>query len=205
MAATMLGSSQQALINLNTTYPGAPTEAVVNDDFTGLNALYRAYPASDGWVFLAAPQPEEWPALAKALSQYADIGGDERFATAELRGQHDADLAELLAAVFATKPKLEWERELTGQDVGCVEVAQSIPERLLQSDTYFEAGYAVEADSPIFGHHRRLAPLARFSRSATKADGGCTIGQHTDAVLGEVGLSDEDIATLRLKNIVGSP
>lgn len=205
MAATMLGSSQQALINLNTTYPGAPTEAVVNDDFTGLNALYRAYPASDGWVFLAAPQPEEWPVLAKALSQYADIGGDERFATAELRGQHDADLAELLAAIFATKPKLEWERELTGQDVGCVEVAQSIPERLLQSDTYFDAGYAVEADSPIFGHHRRLAPLARFSRSATKADGGCTIGQHTDAVLREVGLSDEDIATLRLKSIVGSP
>jgi crotonobetainyl-CoA:carnitine CoA-transferase CaiB-like acyl-CoA transferase len=73
----------------------------------------------------------------------------------------------------------------------------------LQTDPYFEAGYAVEAVSPIFEEHRRLAPLCRFSRSRSKADAGCTVGQHTDAVLREVGLDDVAIADLRAKEIVG--
>jgi crotonobetainyl-CoA:carnitine CoA-transferase CaiB-like acyl-CoA transferase len=74
---------------------------------------------------------------------------------------------------------------------------------VLQTDPYFEAGYAVEAVSPIFEQHRRLAPLCRFSRSRTRADAGCTVGQHTDAVLRELGLSGDRIAELRSKQIVG--
>jgi len=62
----------------------------------------------------------------------------------------------------------------------------------------------VEAVSPIFDRHRRLAPLCRFSRSPTKADAGCTIGQHTDAVLREIGLDDDHIADLRSRRIIGA-
>lgn len=74
---------------------------------------------------------------------------------------------------------------------------------MLQTDPYFEAGYAVEAVSPIFEEHRRLAPLCRFSRSRTKAEAGCTIGQHTDAVLRELGLDEAAIADLRAKEVIG--
>ncbi|WP_459979674.1 hypothetical protein, partial [Mycobacterium avium] len=66
-----------------------------------------------------------------------------------------------------------------------------------------EAGYAVDAYSPIFEEHRRLAPLCRFSRSRTRADGGCTVGQHTNAVLREIGLDEGAIADLRAREIVG--
>ena len=104
--------------------------------------------------------------------------------------------------MFATKTKLEWEQELSAQDVGCVEVVEANSELVLQTDQFFEAGYAVEACSPIFEEHRRLAPLCTFSRSRTRADAGCTIGQHTDAVLREIGLGEEAIADLRVKTIV---
>ena len=70
-------------------------------------------------------------------------------------------------------------------------------------DEYFEAGYTVLADSPIFDEHRRLAPLTRFSRSKVKADAGCTIGEHTDSILAEIGFDSERIAELREKGIVG--
>jgi crotonobetainyl-CoA:carnitine CoA-transferase CaiB-like acyl-CoA transferase len=137
------------------------------------------------------------------MAPYVELHIDERFASAESRAEHDEDLIEALTPVFGTKSKVEWEDELTAQDVGCVEVAESNSELVLQTDPYFEAGYAVQAHSPIFEEHRRLAPLCRFSRSRSRAEAGCTIGQHTDAVLREIGLGDARIADLRSREIVG--
>jgi len=203
MVTTMLGTVQQALIVHNTNYTGRPAIEVADKDFYGLNALYRMYRAADGWVFLAAPLAHEWPALVKAMSPYVDLHADERFASAASRAEHDDALIDALTPVFATKTKLEWEHELSSQDVGCVEVVERNSELVLQTDPYFEAGYSVEANSPIFEEHRRLAPLCRFSRSLTKADAGCTIGQHTDAVLREIGLDDTRIADLQSRGIIG--
>jgi crotonobetainyl-CoA:carnitine CoA-transferase CaiB-like acyl-CoA transferase len=137
------------------------------------------------------------------MSPYVDLHADERFADADSRTEHDDDLIATLTPVFATKTKLEWEHELTAQDVGCVEVMEANSELVLQTDPYFEAGYSVDAVSPIFEEHRRLAPLCRFSRSRTRAEAGCTVGQHTDVVLRELGLADDAIADLRAKEIVG--
>ncbi|EUA51552.1 putative Alpha-methylacyl-CoA racemase domain protein [Mycobacterium xenopi 3993] len=199
----MLGTSLQALIGYNISYASRRNDEMADEEFYGVNALYRMYRAADGWIFLAAPLPHEWPAFAKAMSAYVDLDADERFATAASRAANDAALVDALTPVFASKSKLEWEHELTSHDIGCVEVVERNPELELQTDLYFEAGYSVEAVSPIFDRHRRLAPLYRFSRSRTKADAGCMIGQHTDAVLREIGLDDDRIADLRSRRIIG--
>jgi crotonobetainyl-CoA:carnitine CoA-transferase CaiB-like acyl-CoA transferase len=203
VVTTMLATAQQAMIAYNASYASRPAETAADEQFFGMNALYRMYRAADGYVFLAAPLPREWPALTKAMSPYADLHADERFADAAARARHDEELIAALTPVFATKTKLEWERELSAQDVGCVEVVEANSELVLQTDLFFEAGYAVDACSPIFEEHRRLAPLCRFSRSRTRADAGCTIGQHTDAVLREIGLDEATIVDLRAKEVVG--
>ncbi|HXO83741.1 MAG TPA: CoA transferase [Mycobacterium sp.] len=203
VVTTMLGTVQQAMIPYNASYATRPAETAADEQFFGMNALYRMYRAADGYVFLAAPLPREWPALAKAMSPYVDLHADERFADAESRARHDDELIAALTTVFASKTKLEWEHELSAQDVGCVEVVEANSELVLQTDPYFDAGYSVRAHSPIFEEHRRLAPLCRFSRSRTRADAGCAIGQHTDAVLREIGLDDATIVDLRAKEIVG--
>jgi crotonobetainyl-CoA:carnitine CoA-transferase CaiB-like acyl-CoA transferase len=203
VVTTMLGTVQQAMIAYNASYASRPVETAADEQFFGMSALYRMYPAADGYVFLAAPLPREWPALAKAMSPYVDLHADERFADADSRARHDDELIGALAPVFATKTKLEWEQELSAQDVGCVEVVEANSELVLQTDPYYEAGYAVDAHSPIFDEHRRLAPLCTFSRSRMRADAGCTIGQHTDAVLREIGLDADAIADLRAREIVG--
>lgn len=202
MVATMLATSQQSLITHNVSYAGQPETATADENFYGLSALYRMYRAADGWVFLAAPLPQEWPALAKAMSPYVDLAADDRFASASSRAEHDDALAGALETVFATKTKLQWEQELSSQDVGCVEVTERASGIVLQSDDCFEAGYSVESHSPIFDEHRRLAPLYRFSRSQTKADAGCTLGQHTEAVLREIGLDTDRIADLRSRGVI---
>jgi crotonobetainyl-CoA:carnitine CoA-transferase CaiB-like acyl-CoA transferase len=199
---TMLGTAQNALIWSNISYPDQPAAPTADAEFLGLTALYRLYRAADGWVFLAAPQAREWEPFAKALQSYVDLLGDERFTDAASRAHNDDALARLLEQVFLTKTKLEWEQELTAQDVGCVEVAERNSGIVLQSDTCRDAGYSVEADSPIFDKHLRLAPLYRFSRSSTKASGGCTVGQHTAAILSEIGVDDNQIADLHSRGII---
>ncbi|MEE2033246.1 CaiB/BaiF CoA transferase family protein [Rhodococcus chondri] len=202
MTATMLSSATHALMDRNTDYENRPEPPVSDPDLYGLGALYRLYEASDGWIFLAAPQDSEWSALGEALKPYIDLG-QEKYSTPELRRTHDADLAEALGVVLRTRSKFEWEKDLGAQDIGCVAVTERTPEINLQGDEYFEAGYSVLADSPVFDEHRRLAPLTRFSRSGVKADAGCTIGEHTDSILAEIGFGPERIAELREKEVVG--
>ena len=197
MVTTMLGTCTQALISRNTAYAGRPPLARVDDEFRGLGPLYRLYRAADGWVFLAAPVPGEWAALAAALGL-----SDPRFATAGSRAANAGALAEALQAIFATRGKDAWEAELTAADVGCVAVAQENAEWRMQDDEFYQAGYAIDAVSPIFDEHRRPAPLNRFSRSATKAESGCRLGQHTDALLREIGYDEARIDCLRERDIV---
>jgi crotonobetainyl-CoA:carnitine CoA-transferase CaiB-like acyl-CoA transferase len=197
LTTTMLGSCTQALIGRNTGYQGRPALSRVDDEFRGLGPLYRMYRAADGWVFLAAPAAGEWPALAAALSL-----DDPRFASRQARAENADALAEALTEIFAARAKADWEAELTARDVGCVAVAQENAEWRMQDDEFYQAGYAVDAVSPIFDSHRRPAPLVRFSRSATKADAGCRLGQHTDALLRELGYDDERIADLRKRDVV---
>jgi crotonobetainyl-CoA:carnitine CoA-transferase CaiB-like acyl-CoA transferase len=201
MVTTMLGSATQALIGRNTSYRERPRLSRVDNEFHGLGPLYRLYRAADGWVFLAAPAAREWPALARALARYGTLAGD-RFATPQRRAANAGQLADALAAVFATRGKDEWEAELTAADVGCVAVTQENAEWRMQDDEFYQAGYAVDAVSPIFDAHRRPAPLNRFSRSATKADSGCRLGQHTDALLRELGYDDAGIVRLHEQDIV---
>jgi crotonobetainyl-CoA:carnitine CoA-transferase CaiB-like acyl-CoA transferase len=201
LETTMLGTCTQALISRNTSYQGRPERPRVDDEFRGLGPLYRLYRAADGWVFLAAPAAGEWATLAAALAPYGDLAGP-RFATPEARAANAAELTGALAAIFAARGKDAWEAELSAADVGCVAVCQENAEWRMQDDEFYQAGYAIDAVSPIFDEHRRAAPLSRFSRSATKPDSGCRLGQHTDALLAEIGYDAAGIARLREQDIV---
>ena len=76
VVTTMLGTVQQAMIPFNAGYASRPAAPPGDDQFFGMNALYRMYRATDGYVFLAAPLPHEWPALVKAASPYVDLQAD---------------------------------------------------------------------------------------------------------------------------------
>ncbi|MFF0817237.1 CoA transferase [Rhodococcus sp. NPDC003318] len=202
VVTTMLGSCTQILMSRNASYEGRPEAARVDAEFRGLGPLYRMYRAADGWVFLAAPEVDEWAPLVRALSGYGEIA-DVRFADHESRNANSEALVAVLSSIFATRNKDEWEALLTAQDVGCVAVSQESAEWRMQTDEFHDAGYTANAVSPVFDEHRRLAPLNRFSRSAVKADAGCTLGEHTDSLLNEIGYDAARIAELREASVVG--
>lgn len=201
LTATMLGTASHAVLDRVVDYAGRPDSPQVDSGTHGFSALYRLYPAADGWVFLAAPEQHEWEALVATVGADADLG-HERFAGPESRRRHDAELAETLEALFRTRPAAEWEQMLTAADVGCVQAHEGNPELRLQTDPALAAEYAATAYSPVFEEHLRMGPGVRFSRSATQAKGGCLAGDHTDPLLRELGYDDAVIADLRERGIV---
>ncbi|HVV10528.1 CaiB/BaiF CoA transferase family protein [Amycolatopsis sp.] len=203
LTTTMLASATHALIDRTIDYPGKPAAPTVDDGGHGYHALYRLYEAAEGWVFLAAPAEKEWPELVAALSDEISLDGDPRFATAGARAADDGALAQVLGDVFTKLPATDWEERLTAAGVGCVAVGEQPSEVLLQTDERLVAEYTVAAKSPIFEEHHRLAPAVRFSRSRTRAMGGCLAGDHTDALLSELGYPKEAIEDLRERRVIG--
>lgn len=201
--SSMINTGAHAMSAQCVTYPGAPNEPAPLADLRGAGALYRVYDAADGFVFLAVVSGDDWQRLVTAMQPYVDLEADERFATASARDRHPTALIGVLQDVLRRKGATEWERELLPQKVGCVAVHTGLIEEQLFSDEFGAAsGYTVGVTHPTFDDHLRLAPYVRFSRSATQALPGVLCGQHTDAILSELGRSEADIAELRARNVV---
>jgi crotonobetainyl-CoA:carnitine CoA-transferase CaiB-like acyl-CoA transferase len=204
LTTSMLLTNAHALADHVISFPGCGPAPAPGPDMRGPCALYRLYDASDGWVFLAAPQPEEWNGLVKAMAPYVDLCADPRFETEESRRVHDEALTAVLAAVFPTMGKQRWQELLTACEVACVAVHTGLNEPLLMSDDFGRAsGYIADVEHPTFGPHPRLAPVVRFSRSMTQAKPGTLCGTATQSVLEELGYSEERIADLRARQVVG--
>lgn len=202
LTTTMIASANHALLDRVIEYPGKPAPPTVDAGGYGFSALYRMYRAADGSVFLAAPQDSEWAALVTAMAGEVDLALPH-FATSAARHDNDAILAGTLAEAFARKSAAEWEQVLTRADVGCVEVTEIRPERHLQTNESASTEYCTTTMSPIFDEHLRMGPTVRFSRSSTRAEGGCMAGDHTDSILDELGFDEAAIADLRERSVVG--
>jgi crotonobetainyl-CoA:carnitine CoA-transferase CaiB-like acyl-CoA transferase len=203
MRTTMLTSTAHALADDMVEHDGRPQTLAPDTGLFGYSALYRLYQAADGWIYLAAPAMREWQALAAALAADVDLAGDARFADEASRRAHDTELAQVLAAVFATRPAQDWEDYLLGLDVGCVVAHAEPPEAVLQSKEFAGAAdLLVQVEHPSFGEHVRLKPYIELSRSATLAEPGVLAGQHTNDILAELGYDEQAIASLKERGVV---
>jgi crotonobetainyl-CoA:carnitine CoA-transferase CaiB-like acyl-CoA transferase len=190
-------------------YQGKVAPPVPDPDALGLGPLYRLYPAAAGWVFLAAPRPDEWDGLCRLVRRVAggeaDLAADARLRTLEDRARRPDALAEALAAAFAKAPAQVWEREAAADDVACVEVsAEPLSRVMMGHPAMTENGYVGEVEHPYFGRHRRHGPLVSMTSPATLRP-ACLIGQHTRAVLAEIGYSQAEIEALRDRGVVAWP
>jgi crotonobetainyl-CoA:carnitine CoA-transferase CaiB-like acyl-CoA transferase len=203
MLTTMLTSTAHALADDMAEYRDRPPTTAADAELLGYSALYRLYRAADEWIYLAAPSDGDWAALCAALPNGSDLATDPRFADAEARKVNDGALSEVLTSVFAGQPAQHWEDTLLAADIGCMVAHREPPESILQSaDFAGAADMLVEVEHPTFGAHVRLRSYVSMSRSATVAEPGVLAGQHTDAILSELGYAVEAIADLRERKVV---
>jgi crotonobetainyl-CoA:carnitine CoA-transferase CaiB-like acyl-CoA transferase len=182
-------------------YRGRPAYALPDAECYGLDALYRLYKASEGWVFLACLFDNEWRAFCRAVDR-ADLLVDSRFVNAAARKEHDDKLAAKIARVFSSKTAPEWERSLTAAGVACVD-ADADAGDFFENDAHSVANrLAVEVESPRYGKYLRHGSIIHFSETPDRLGPGSYGGEHTVRVMQELGYTDEQVAELRSRHII---
>ncbi|MBV8296219.1 MAG: CoA transferase [Acidimicrobiia bacterium] len=202
MSTSMIQGNAYAYADDYVRYEGKQPMRVPGPDQRGLHALYRIYQASTGWVLVAAPTQRDWERLAAALSG-PDLVADGRFSSAAARADHDDELVDELTSRFAARTASEWERLLVPCGVGVVEIFEGSMADFTNTDPVLvETGLVTHVGHPVFGPVLRHAVPVSFSETDGRIAPSPLLGEHTDAVLAEVGYSDGEIAHLKSRGIV---
>jgi crotonobetainyl-CoA:carnitine CoA-transferase CaiB-like acyl-CoA transferase len=175
-------------------YPGKPT-------FLRETPTYRLYQAGDGrWFFLACGNQSFWAKLCQAIGR-PDLTDDPRFGSWLLRGENRETLMPILVETFATKTRDEWLETLMANDIPCAPV-QTLQE-FMRDPGVQHMGMTVQYEHPEVGALTLMGQPIRFSETqAPDAGPPPVLGQHTRAVLRELGYGDADIADLHRRGVI---
>ncbi len=164
-------------------------------------APFQAFATRDGWIYVAVWIERLWKPFCAAVGE-PGLVDDPRFASAAERVRHRQALAARLEPIFRTRTLAEWMAALEAHDVLCAPVNRYAD---LADDPQIQAtGMIVEERHPRAGTFRTLAPAVTFAATpGTLRTPAPALGEHTDAVLTELGVPSHDIAALRATGIVG--
>jgi crotonobetainyl-CoA:carnitine CoA-transferase CaiB-like acyl-CoA transferase len=170
-------------------------------DLRGLSPLYQLYPASEGWVFLAAPAQRDFERLCDALGT-PELA--ESFGTADVRREKPEALAAALEAVFRTRDADRWERELTACGISCMR-ADIGPFARWGFDAPWarEIGLVCEVEPSEIGRYARFGHTVTSERPA-RLRGGFPAGQDTRSLLAEIGYGEGEIDALIEQGVVAA-
>ena len=175
-------------------YPSKPS--IIRD-----NPTYRLYQAGDGqWFFLAVGNQAFWVKLCTALDM-KPLADDPRFASWLLRLENNQALLPLMDATFKSKPRSHWLAVLAANDIPAAPV-QTVPE-FMADPAARHHDMIREYDHPDVGRLTMMGEPLVFSETPVRDAGPPpALGQHTDAVLGELGYTDVGIAELKRRGVV---
>ena len=166
---------------------------------------YRLYRAGDGgWFFLACGNQWFWAKLCKAIGR-PELADDPALLLLALaarprRGAHAAARGGVRLAA-----RDEWLRILAEHDIPAART-QTLHD-FMHDPAVLHHGMVVTYEHPEKGALTLMGQPLRFSETPA-ADAGRppTLGEHTEAVLRELGYADADIADLRRRRVVaGAP
>lgn len=160
----------------------------------------NAYPTADGFIYLAVGSDVQWQRLV-AEPLFAPLASPERERNEGRRAGKDA-LHAAIGALTARHSTAEVAAALTRAQVPHAPITPI--DRVM--DLPFVASAALHTVLPGTGDRVRLPPPAVPTPYLHEHDGALPFapayGEHTDAVLHEVGLTDSEIAGLRADGVV---
>jgi crotonobetainyl-CoA:carnitine CoA-transferase CaiB-like acyl-CoA transferase len=158
------------------------------------------FETADGYITCGAMSNAEWEGLAKALDHPEWIA-DPRFNTVAGRVRNVNERLELTAEVLATKTSAEWLARLEANDVPCAPVLSR--EEVLRDPQVAANELIVESNHPHAGPMRQPRPAARFEATPAGLHRPAPLlGEHTDQILRELGISAQAVADLRSSGVV---
>lgn len=160
-----------------------------------LFAPFGTFPCKDGWVAIGCPRDHFWQLLSSAMGR-PELGDDPHYRDNAGRTARRDEVVAQVTAWTQSQTKAEIAEAIGGRvPFGPVNTVEDL------FDDPHLAARSMLADVPHAGSSR-TARIANTPIRMTRTQGGVSgpaprAGEHTDAVLKEAGLTDEEIATLR--------
>ncbi|MDE0944009.1 MAG: CoA transferase [Alphaproteobacteria bacterium] len=160
------------------------------------------WPTKDGHVQMTVITDKMTKKFCDAVGR-PEWMAEARFATDQGRVDHQAELFDVIGAVFATEPTSHWLQILGDAGIPIAPV-HSVPQ-LMDFPQLEHRGVLMTMAAPAGMEGEITVPGAGFHASngePTANTAAPTLGQHTDEVLAEIGYNATEIKALREKGIV---
>jgi crotonobetainyl-CoA:carnitine CoA-transferase CaiB-like acyl-CoA transferase len=173
------------------------SRAAVPGEPPGYNRVLTAHRGphrtSDGWVAMLPYTDAHWNALFAAVGE-EQLLAHEWFADHRARLAHADEVYGLLASILVRKTTAEW--VTIGIEIGVpVSLVPSLQD--IVDDPAHHRGVLRDAEHPVVGPFRSIAAPVVFSGSGQREpEPAPLVGEHTEAILAELGLDADEVAAL---------
>jgi len=155
------------------------------------------YKTKDGWIFLMCNKEKFWPILCELIG-HPEWGTDERFLTFKDRLANRALIQDMLDEALSERTTDDWLATFGGRVPAApiYDVQQALENPFVASQGMIQT--LKHHDGSAF----RMLDAPFRTGEPTPNRPAPELGQDTDALLGELGMSEADIGALRKKGIV---
>jgi crotonobetainyl-CoA:carnitine CoA-transferase CaiB-like acyl-CoA transferase len=160
---------------------------------------YRNFRCRDGqWIFIAAANDRFWQKLARALG-LTELAADPRFEKNQGRVANRAELEGILETTIGGLDREPLLKRLEEADVPATPV--NTVDQVMNDPQTAERGIVQRVTHPKLGEIPVVGTPLKFSRMSPGVRRPAPLrGEHTDAILADLGYTPAEIAALRAKS-----
>jgi crotonobetainyl-CoA:carnitine CoA-transferase CaiB-like acyl-CoA transferase len=183
---------------------GMETHTYVGEGVTApatMWGLVGIYQTRDGWMTFLAINDEEFRGLCAGLGR-PELAVDERFVALDGRLRNSGALIAIIRSAIAAETTGALCERLRREGVPCAPVLA--PEAVHDDPQVRAVELIAEIEHPVTGRVRMPRAVSQFEGTPlARPTPAPMLGEHTDEVLAELGLSSDAIHALRRDGIVG--